>query len=189
MKTKANNVFKSVFLISLMITTVILISCNSADKPASKVEAPSMDLNTAVLFGDLKSVSQHIEAGSDLNRGDSALGSTPLIIAAVFDRTEIAAELIEAGADLNVRSNDGSTALHSAAFLCRLEIAQMLIDNGADKNVKNIYGSIPYETVVGPFADVKFIYDQFSKDLGPMGLKLDYEYIEKTRPLIADLLK
>jgi hypothetical protein len=36
---------------------------------------------------------------------------------------------------------------------------------------------------------VKAIYDQMGKILGPMGLKLDYAYVEKTRPEIAAILK
>ena len=32
-------------------------------------------------------------------------------------------------------------------------------------------------------------HDQFSKDLGPLGLKLNYDQLEKTRPVIADMLQ
>ncbi|MBT7093304.1 MAG: ankyrin repeat domain-containing protein, partial [Bacteroidetes bacterium] len=84
---------------------------------------------------------------------------------------------------------EGSTALHSAAFLCRIEIVEMLLAKGADKNIRNNNGTTALESVAGPFSKVKFIYDIFSKDLGPLGLKLDYNQIENTRPQIADLLK
>ena len=97
--------------------------------------------------------------------------------------------LIDAGADINFQNNDGSTALHTAAFFCRPEIVKMLLDKGADKTIKNKYGATPYESVAGPFADVKNSYDMMGKMLGPMGLKLDYAYIEKTRPEIATMLK
>jgi ankyrin repeat protein len=153
------------------------------------VQAPSTDLHTATFLGDMDAIHQHIAAGSDLNVKEPTMGSTPLISAAVFGKTDVARALIEAGADVNLQNNEGTTALHSAAFLCRTEIVEMLLANGADKSLQNIYGSTPLASVSGPFSQVKEIYDEFSKNLGPLGLKLDYDQIEKTRPVIADLLK
>jgi len=178
----------------------VLSSCRSnpdtgaskqEDSPSSKkeVKAPSMDIHSATVIGDLEVVQQHIQAGTDLNAKEPSMGSTALISAAVFGKTEIARALIEAGADVNLQNNEGSTALHSAAFLCRKEIVEMLLEHGADKNLKNIYGSTALQSVLPAFADVKPIYDQFSKDLGPLGVKLDYKYLESTRPVIAEMLK
>ncbi|MBT1711551.1 ankyrin repeat domain-containing protein [Fulvivirgaceae bacterium PWU5] len=153
------------------------------------VAAPSVDIHTAVLTENLGALQQHIQAGSNLNEKDPFGGSSPLITASVFGKTEMASTLIEAGADLNFTNNDGSTALHTAAFFCRPEIVRMLLDKGADKTIKNKYGATPYESVAGPFAEVKDAYDMMGKMLAPMGLKLDYASIEKTRPVIADMLK
>lgn len=162
----------------------------ASDNTASAtVAAPAVDIHTAVLTENLGALQQHIQAGSNLNEKDPFGGSSPLITAAVFGKTEMARTLIEAGADINFTNNDGSTALHTAAFFCRPEIVRMLIDKGADKTIKNKYGATPYESVIGPFADVKDAYDMMGKMLSPMGLKLDYAYIEKTRPVIADMLK
>lgn len=162
-------------------------SQNQQEEPVPK--APNMDLHTATLLGDLDAVRQHIAAGSDLDEREPAVGSTPLISAAVFGKTDIARALVEAGADVNLKNNEGSTPLHSAAFLCRMEIVELLLANGADKNLLNKYGSTPLQSVSAPFADVKYIYDQFSKDLGPLGFKLDYQYVEATRPKIAEMLR
>ena len=153
------------------------------------VKAPGMDIHTATLLGDLDVIKQHIAAGSNLDEKEPTLGSSPLISAAVFGRTEVARALIEAGADVNLQNNEGSTALHSAAFLCRMEIVEMLLEHGADKEKLNNYGSTALQSVLPAFKDVKPIYDQFSKDLGPLGFKLDYAYVEATRPKIAAILK
>jgi uncharacterized protein len=65
----------------------------------------------------------------------------------------------------------------------------MLLDKGADKAIRNKYNATAYETVAAPFEETKSVYDMMGKVLGPMGLKLDYAYIEKTRPEIAAMLK
>ena len=136
-----------------------------------------------------EALKQHIAAGSNLNQKDPYGGSSPLISAAVFGKTEAAKILLDAGADVNFQNNDGSTALHTAAFFCRPEIIKMLLDKGADKSIKNRFNATAYESVIAPFADIKSSYDMMGKMLGPMGLKLDYVYIEKTRPEIASMLK
>ena len=106
-----------------------------------------------------------------------------------MESTEMAKILINAGADLNFRNNDGSTALHTASFFCRPEIVKMLLEKNVDKTIKNKYGSTAYESVAGSFEIVKQSYESLGKMLAPMGLKLDYAYIEKTRPEIAAMLK
>jgi hypothetical protein len=153
------------------------------------VSKPKVDLHTAVIKNDVESVKQHIAYGSDLNEKEPFGGSSPLISACVFGRTEIAKLLINAKADLNFQNNDGSTPLIAAAFFCRPEIVKMLLDKKANKNIKNKYGQTAYDSVKAPFGEVKQFYDMIGKSLEPMGLKLDYVYIEKMRPQIAQTLK
>jgi len=160
-----------------------------AEGSQETLKAPDMDLHTATFMGDMDAVRQHIAAGSDLNVKEPSMASTPLISASVFGKTEVALALIEAGADVNLQNNEGSTALHSAAFLCRTEIVKALLEHGADKSLRTNAGSTALESVAGPFEDVKFIYDIFSRDLGPLGLKLDYTFLEETRPVIAGMLR
>lgn len=156
---------------------------------SQKVSKPKVDLHTAVLKNDIKSVKEHIAAKSDLNIKEAIGGSTPLISAALFGKTEIAKLLINAGANLNIQNNDGSTALITATFFCRPEIVKMLLAKKANKTIKNNYGQTAYQTLLTPFDQVKPIYESLGNALSPLGLKLDYVYIEKTRPLIAKMLK
>jgi hypothetical protein len=155
---------------------------------AARVDPPEMDIFAASFMGNLDAIRGHIQAGTNLDQKDP-YGSTPLIIATTFGRTEVAKALIAAGADINLPNGDGATPLHSAAFLCRTEIVKALLENGAERNVRNNFGSTPLESVSAPFEVVKPIYDQFSKDLGPLGFRLDYDQIKTTRPKIADLLR
>jgi hypothetical protein len=179
---------------ALLLTSSCNSSSDSSGEAGKKVsqpsaEAPSVDIHTAVLTGNKEALRQHIAAGTNINEKDPFGGSSPLISAALFGKTEEAKILIDAGADINFQNNDGATALHTAAFFCRPEIVRLLLDKGADKNVKNKFSATPYQSVAGSFEESKNTYDILGKVLEPMGLKLDYAYIKKTRPVIAEMLK
>lgn len=179
---------------TLLSLLLILSSCSRNNESINKearaeVAAPEIDIHTAVLTGNQDALKQHIAAGSNINEKDPFGGSSPLISAALFGKTEEARILLDAGADINFQNNDGATALHVAAFFCRPEIVQLLLDKGADKNIRNKFGATPYESVAGPFRESKNVYDIIGKALEPMGLKLDYAQLEKTRPVIAGMLK
>ena len=172
----------------------ILVACHNhkteaQQNPGQKTKAPTLDIHTAALTGNLEAIEAHIQAGTDLNQKEPMVASTPLILAAVFGRTAVAKALIDAGAEIDYQNKEGSTALHTAAFFCRTKILKMLLEKGANKNIKNQYGATPLESVQGPFKDVKGAYEMFNNSLGQMGLKLDYAYLESTRPKIAALLK
>lgn len=188
-----NHVLTTLFAIAMLF---IIESCGTkagdaetAKAETSSVKAPDVDIHTAVLTDNLDALKQHIAAGTNINEKDPYGGSSPLISASVFGKPEAAKILIDAGADVNFQNNDGSTALHTAAFFCRLEIVKALLEKGADKTIKNKFGATAYESVAIPYSDAKPSYEMMEKVLGPMGLKLDYAYIEKTRPEIAEMLK
>ena len=198
MKTKQMYFSKLTVTATSLVFFLLMIACGGKDKTGasdstaietSSVKPPDIDLHTAVLTDNMDAVKQHIAARSNINEKDPFGGSSPLITASLFGKPEAAKLLINAGADVNFQNNDGSTALHTGAFFCRPEIVKMLLENGADKSLKNKFGATAYESVAGPFSDVKNTYDMMGKMLAPMGLKLDYPYIQKTRPEIAAMLK
>lgn len=192
-----NRKFSITYLTLVLIFFTTIYSCGTDGNGTEKEEAqvaqtkpkpPSQDIIAACFMGNLEAVKLHIAAGTDLNKKDP-YGSTPLIVAATFNKVDVVRALIEGGADLNMENNVGSTALHTAAFLCRPEIVKVLIENGADKTIVNSFGATALASVSDSFEVTRPIYEQFAKDLGPLGLKLDFEYIKKTRPVIAEMLK
>jgi len=195
MKKHKNNSLTAIIKIYFVAMLATLATCKDKStttqqaSSSTEIEAPAVDIHTAVVSGNIEALKQHLAAGTNINEKDPFGGSSPLISASLFGKTDMAKILIDAGADLNFQNNDGSTALHTSAFFCRPEIVQLLLDKGANKTIKNKFGSTAYESMVVPFADVKQVYDMMGQMLAPMGLKLDYPYLEKTRPVIASMLK
>jgi len=190
MKTLKMNSIKMLLSFSFIIL-LLFNACGQSGKSEtkSKLEKPKIDIQAAIISGDLEAVKQHIEAGTDINMKEQMSGSTPLITAATFGKTAIAKALIDANADIDLKNNEGSTALHASAFFCRIEIVQMLIDAGADKTIKNNHAATARQSVIVPFAEMKPIYEMIKQQLGPIGLKLDLNEIETARPIIAMMLQ
>lgn len=168
-----------------------MMSCQGNAQDASSKETkkklPSSSIQEAAYFGNDQVIKEYIEAQLDLNQKDE-YGSTPLHIAATFNRTSAAELLISGGANINATSADGSTPLHTAAFFGRVEIVKALLAKGAPTDAKNNYGATALESVSAPFEQMKPFYDQISKSLGPLGLKLDYEQLQKNRITIAEMI-
>src|SRR5688500_2989565 len=120
------------------LTILLIASCKTQDKQETKdsvasmtptsVKPPAVDIHTSVITGNIDALKQHIAAGSNLNEKDPFGGSSPLISAALFGKTEEAKLLLEAGADIDFQNNDGSTALLTAAFFGRPEIVKLLLE-------------------------------------------------------------
>ncbi len=192
MKTQKINQIKNWSSLILLAVLFALTSCNNggteSTEGSSTPKAPKMDIFAATFTGNIKAVNQHIAAKTDLNQKDG-FGSAPLTIAATFGKTEVAKALIEAGADLNITSADGSAPLHTASFFGYTEIVKQLLAKKADLSIRNSFGATALESVSVPFDQVKAVYDQVGKDLGPLGLKLNYAKIEAARPVIADMIR
>ena len=196
-KFLSNKIITSIAVIAAIVLTIVItekqnnqsniVSNTIVDQTTAS--SPRIGLQMAAIQGNIDAVMQHIAAGTNINKKDPTGGSSPLLIASIFGKTDVALALIAAGADVNLQNNDGSAPLHTASFFCRPEIVKALLSNGADKNLKNNSGSTALESVSAPFESVVGIYDYFGNTLGPLGLKLDYEKIKKTRPAIAELLK
>lgn len=169
----------------MLLLTGFMISCSGTK--TEEAEEPRISIHEATFMGNTKALEQHIAFGSDLNVKDE-YGSTPLNIAVTFGKTDLAKMLINANADLTVLAGDGSTALHTAAFFGRTDLVEALLAKGIDTQVRNSYGSTAAESLMPDFEQVKVIYDQMARDLGPLGLRLDYDAIKAARPVIAEMI-
>ena len=117
-----------------------------AQEPNPKPASLMGDIWTAARKGDLTALQQHMDAGIDIEVRDEKDKSTPLHHAAYFGQLETVKWLVEKGAGMNARNNDGSTPLDAAyarmesdefdsdARKAKREVGEYLDSIGAEKN-------------------------------------------------------
>ena len=88
-------------------------------------------------------VKEEIRAGADLDWKDKKFKETPLGRAAFMGNLDIATLLVEHGAYLECKDEDGDTPLHVAVRKRHLNITQLLIKHGASPSSTNKQGAIP----------------------------------------------
>ena len=148
------------FLLSTAIATVPLIGYGraaqeSGSNPEQQIQAQKIQrveegidqeakisIHRAAWEGDINAVEQSLINGKDVNSKDDLYGDTPLLWAAGFGNKEVVKMLIEKGADVNSKTDEGWTSLHYATGGNYREIAELLIAKGADLNAKNSNGQI-----------------------------------------------
>jgi len=151
------------------------------------IKVSNVDIRTAAAEGNIEAIQQHVSSGTDLNAKEPTGGSTPLIVAAVFGQTEAARLLIEKGASVNVKNNEGNTSLHVATFFCHPETVKLLLEKSAKVNALNNRGETPLDTVEGNWnQELEGVYRFFAEILQ---IQLDIERIKATRPVVADILR
>ena len=159
-------------------------------KPADPVIIPSFDnlkpkgdsIWSAAAEGNLNSVKKYLAKGLDINAKGGSLKSSALLSATLYDQVKMTEFLIQNGADVNAKGDDGGTALHAAAFLGQYEIAKLLIQNGADVDARNNEGETVINGTMADWETTKFI-------AGMLQLKLDRESVETGRSQIVELLR
>ena len=170
---------------AFILVIALLIVCGQTAQ--STAEEQTVDIWTAAAEGNIEAIKQHVSAGTDLNAKEPAGGSTPLIVAAIFDQAEAARLLIENEANVNARNNERNTALHIAAFFGHPETVKLLLAKGAEVNAKNIRSETPLDTVAAPWSpELEGLYKFIA---GLLKIQLDLERIKAARPKIAAILR
>lgn len=97
-------------------------------------------LNSKTSSPDIKKIEALIKDGADVNYKEKEKGNYPLLICARKGYDEIAALLINNGADVNLVNDYGTTALMAAARHDNYELCEVLLILGADINAQCIDG-------------------------------------------------
>lgn len=94
-------------------------------------------LGLAAFFGHLDVVNALLGAHADPNTPSNNIQQVaPLHSAVAAKHYEIAARLIESGANVNAKQQDGFTPLHGAAQNGDARIVELLLQHGADVNAR-----------------------------------------------------
>lgn len=82
--------------------------------------------------------------GGDVNIGDDHIKDTALIQAALNDRLETAAVLLELGADPSRQNRYGHSALHISVHMMNVQMVDLLLKHGADPYQRNEGGETAF---------------------------------------------
>ena len=82
----------------------------------------------------------------DLNAVDSN-GCSPIVIATQYNQVQVVVFLLESGADLSLRDNNGDTALHWAAYKGHNEMIALLAQRMPQEiNSSDVFGQVNQHT-------------------------------------------
>jgi len=106
-----------------------------------KKETPKHPGETPLIYvvrtGNIDSVKSYLSGDIDINAQDSE-GETALYWASLHGKTEIAQLLLQAGAQTNIKANDGTVPLHAAAMYSQdTLLIHDLLNHGADLEAVN----------------------------------------------------
>jgi len=102
--------------------------------------ADELPIHQLAREGSGDEISRLLKADPAARDQRTALGSTPLHLAAMNPDRSAMAALLAAGADPNARDGEGSTPIHMAAYASRAAHARQLLEAGADPLLKNNQG-------------------------------------------------
>lgn len=168
---------------ALIITVCFFVATARAQDPVrdDNLFNPELRLLLASSRGDTALIRILIGIGTDVNTiADD--GSTPLMIAVMYQKPSAALMLLNAGADPDKGNYLNETPLIAAIRLPDLEMAEMLIKAGANINGRDINGAtaLHYAALLGYYyeADMLLYYDA----------RPDLRSHDGTTPLMASVM-
>jgi len=100
-------------------------------------------IHEAIERGDVAEVERLLDRSPCAIWADEVMGISLLSGAALYDRTDIMALLLERGARVNVQDGLKRIALHNTAEFGSVKSAKLLLDHGSEVNVTDMLGWTP----------------------------------------------
>lgn len=128
---------------------------------------PHLSFFEAAAMGDRHRIAELLGENPEWPTRVSRDGFSPLGLAAYFGHLEAVRDLLNAGADPNVASNNlmAVTPLHSALAGGHKEMARMLVEHGADVNTASGEGWTPlhYAASSGDIETARYLIDHHAR--------------------------
>ena len=105
--------------------------------------------------GDVEKVNQMLQDGMPVDVACDHFGYTAFLVAARYNRPDVARRLLQEGADINARTKHGDTSFHLVAMNNSLDFAQLLVEKGAEFKLRNKMNETPLDCALGD--EVKFL--------------------------------
>lgn len=109
------------------------------------LNAYPQDIFEAARTGNIEKVRELCVKDPLIVKAKTNTGETPLHIASVAGKQEIAAYLISKGAELNVKDASNNTPLTNAIRSKSFETVKVLVDNGANVNDRGLWNFLPIQ--------------------------------------------
>ena len=139
------------------------------------------DIWLSILTSNAKNVKKLVRRVDDINALHQTLRTSLISLAAVQGDADIVDILAQAGADVNVRTDDGATPLLLAAFFGRVDAVKVLLKHGADKTLSNNDGTTPLFAAQADMSIVDYVAGLFN-------IELDYDAVIEGKQAAVTLL-
>jgi hypothetical protein len=127
-----------------------MIAMDESIPEADKKETLQKSLNMAASNGDVARIRKLVGGRSksfvDVNLPDEE-GTVPLIYASCFGHSDVVAELLNAGAEVDKQDRNQWSALMWAMTNRHKQIAKLLLDHGANPDIRSNSGGTAYDFV------------------------------------------
>ena len=138
-------------------------------------------LGLAAKDNDVATLKQLLKDGVSPNAVEPGMKLPALNWAALNGSHDAAELLLQAGAKVDIRSEDRSTPLGHAAFMGHADLVELLLANGADVNAVNQHQATPLDSTQAPDGITRMA-------AGFLKLKVNYDELPKMREVAAKVL-
>ena len=146
----------------------------------AKWNNPTELMLDAIRKNNFRQLKLLVENGFDVNCHDM-MGYTPLIVAIVFERYDMAKYLIEHDADVNMATKAGNDALYEAIKIQNADMVEYLLQHGASTALTYRYGGTPFTFAGGWGYKNNAILDllnKYSRKVDENTVSFDERYME-----------
>ncbi len=143
---------RTLLRLSLAAAAAVALACKPSPKEAreelARLNVPftAEEFVSRCGFGPTNLIDTFLKAGADPNVViEEGRSYTPLIGAAESGRVDIARQLLQAGARVDLRTGKGRSALNAAAGNCKEpEMVRLLLDSGARPDEQSLFLAIAH---------------------------------------------